>query len=90
MDQLATEVLEPKLWLTKSRCDSLHEAQVQLIAHIDALEMRLQTIRSSVEPLQGYRQIAEKLQLLRKKLTQINESLEKSQARLDQAMLAGV
>lgn len=82
MDQFVTEVLEPKLWLTQARCNSLKDSQSQLIEQIDAMEARLQLIKSSTEPVHDYEAACERLRVIRKRLLNINEKIEKSHRRL--------
>lgn len=76
MDQFVTEVLESKIWLTQARSNSLKDSQALLVEQIDAMETRLQLIKSSTEPLLDYEAACERLQTIRKRLSDINKKIE--------------
>lgn len=82
MERFATEVLESKISLTKSKCDSLRAAQRDLLTCIASLSTRLDNITESTKPAEGQEPAVQTLRLLKKRLVNTIISLDESLRRL--------
>lgn len=82
MERFATEVLESKISLAKSKCESLRASQKDLLACIATLNTRLEHLTEHTKPIEGQESALKLLKSLKRRLINANASLDESLRRL--------